>query len=226
MIKIMKKKKMEIIRRNIEMRAAEDENSRMIEGVAVVFDSWSRDLGGFKEIIRSSAISEDLVNSSDVIANINHDDNQMVARWKRGKGTLNLELKEDGLHFSFEAPRTSRGDELLWNIRHGNLDECSFAFTLPNNSSCQRWFRDEDGSLKREIFEIGGLYDVSVVTLAAYSETSVDSRNVEVIDTELIIRNLDEKEEEEKKKEEEVRIGEIHAKLDEKLSNFYKNIRI
>lgn len=209
------------IYRNIEIRAAED--SRLIEGVAVVFNSWSRDLGGFTEIIRSSAISQELVDNSDIIMNINHDAALMVARWNRGKGTLNLELKEDGLHFSFEAPETERGNQLLWDIRNGNLFECSFAFSLPNNDSCQRWYREGD-ELKREIFEIGGLYDCSIVNTAAYPATSVDAR--EQIDVEAITRSLDEAAAEEKRQEEQARIEEIHSKLDNKLSEFYKNISL
>ena len=212
---------MEIINRNIEIRAAED--SRLIEGVAVVFDSWSRDLGGFTEIIRSSAISQELVDNSDVIANINHDDALMVARWNRGSGTLNLELKEDGLHFSFQAPETERGNQLLWDIRHKNISECSFAFSLPNNDSCQRWFRSENGELKREIFEIGALYDVSCVNLAAYPATSVDARS-EKIDVDAIKRSLDEKEAEAKAAEEQERKDKTIAILDIRLKDFYKNI--
>lgn len=212
---------MEIINRNIEIRAAED--SRLIEGVAVVFDSWSRDLGGFTEIIRSSAISQELVDNSDVIANINHDDALMVARWNRGSGTLNLELKEDGLHFSFQAPETERGNQLLWDIRHKNISECSFAFSLPNNDTCQRWFRSENGELKREIFEIGALYDVSCVNLAAYPATSVDARS-EKIDVDAIKRSLDEKEAEAKAAEEQERKDKTIAILDIRLKDFYKNI--
>lgn len=215
-------KKMEIIRRNIEIRAAED--SRLIEGVAVVFNSWSRDLGGFEEIIRSGAISQELIDNSDVIANINHDDNLMVARWKRGTGTLNLELKEDGLHFSYEAPETERGNQLLWDIRHGNVSECSFAFSLPMNDTCQRWYRGEDGLLKREIFEIGGLYDVSVVNTAAYPATSVANR--EQIDVEAIKRSLDEEEAAQKAEKECIEKDEIIAILDIRLHDFYDKINI
>lgn len=214
---------MEIIRRNIEIRAAED--SRLIEGVAVVFNSWSRDLGGFREIIRSTAITQELIDNSDVIANINHSDDLMVARWNRGTGTLNLELKEDGLHFSYEAPETERGNQLLWDIRHKNITECSFAFSLPNNDTCQRWFRNDDNELCREITEIGGLYDVSCVNLAAYPATSVDARS-ENIDIEAIKRSLDEADAEAEKAAEEARKAEITAKLDEKISNFYKNISL
>ena len=46
-----------IIVRNIELRLA-GEDSNLIEGQAVVYNSWSRDLGGFTEIIKSGAISQ------------------------------------------------------------------------------------------------------------------------------------------------------------------------
>lgn len=228
----MTTRKMEIIRRNIELRASEEENSRKVYGQAVVYDSWSRDLGGFTEIIRSGAISQDLVDNSDVICNINHDNNQMVARWKRGNGTLRLILKDDGLYFEFEAPETERGNELLWNLRHGNLEECSFAFSLPNNKTCQKWIPADDGSLKREIYEIGGLYDVSIVTLAAYPATSVDNR-AEVIDIEMIKRSLEEAENEAKAAEEEAKRAEeakkaeeIVATLDIRLKDFLNSVNV
>lgn len=212
-----------IIVRNIELRASDEENSRLISGQAVCFDSWSRDLGGFQEIIRSGAITQKLVDSSDVVANINHDNNQMVARWNRGKGTLRLELREDGLWFSFEAPPTERGNELLWNIRNNNLFECSFRFSLPINSTCERWYREE-GILRREITQIGGLYDVSIVTLAAYPDTSVDNR--EKIDVDLITRKLDEAEAEQKRAEEEAKKLDTISKLDEKMKSFLEKINI
>ena len=211
------------IYRNIsELRASSD--SRTISGYSIIFDSWSRDLGGFTEIIRQSAITQDLLNESDIIMNIDHNDSLMLARWKEGEGTLRLSLDEHGLAFSFEAPETERGNQLLWDIRNGNLFECSFCFALPNNDTCQRWFRDEEGNLKREITEIGWLHDCSIVVTAAYPATSVSNR--EQIDIEAITRSLDEKEAEEKKKEEEARIADIHNKLDEKLSEFYKNISL
>ena len=187
-----------IYRSSTEIRA--NSESRTIEGYAVVFDSWSRDLGGFTEIIRASAITPELLNNSDVIMNINHDDDKMLARWNKGEGTLRLSLDEKGLAFSFEAPETERGNQLLWDVRNGNLFECSFAFSLPDNSTCQRWYRDENQSLKREIIEIGGLYDCSIVTLAAYPATSVDNR--ENIDIEAITRSIDEEEAESKRAEE------------------------
>lgn len=217
------------IYRNFELRSVDSE-SRTIIGQAIVFDSWSRNLGGFHEIIRSSAVTQELVDNSDVIMNINHDDNQMVARWNQGKGTLRLELREDGLWFSFEAPETERGNELLWNIRNGNLFECSFAFSLPDNDTCQRWYR-ENGELKREITEIGGLYDTSIVVTAAYGSTSVSAR--EEIDIDYINRCLDSEEAEEARKEleraaeeAEKQKNEIVSILNNRRDEFLKNINI
>lgn len=219
---------MRIERNCKEIRGHAD--SRTIDGYAVVFDSWSRDLGGFTEIIRSSAISQELLDNSDIIMNQNHDSNQMLARWNHGTGTLRLSLDEHGLYFEFEAPETERGNELLWNIRNGNLFECSFAFTLPDNDTCQRWYR-EAGSLKREITEIGGLYDTSIVTIAAYPATSVSNR--EEIDIDYINRCLDSEEAEEARKEleraaaeAETHKNEIITILNNRRDEFMKKINI
>ena len=156
-------------------------DSRIIEGIAVSFNTWSRDLGGFTEIIRSGAITQELIDNSDVVMCVNHDENKMVARSRNGKGTLLLELREDGLHFMFEAPSTQLGDELLYNVRNGNLFECSFAFSIDGkDAGSDKWYRTDSNELKREIIKINGLYDCSIVTHAAYPATSCSARAAEV----------------------------------------------
>jgi len=163
---------------------------RTITGCAVKFESWSRDLGGFIELIHRGAITQQLIDSSDIIMNINHDEDKMVARSVNGVGTLKLDLRDDGLYFEFEAPDTNLGNELLYNIRSGNLFECSFAFTLPDNREGEKWSKSAEG-YRREIFNINGLYDCSIVTHAAYGSTSCDVR-YEHIDLDIIKRSLDE----------------------------------
>lgn len=202
---------MKLIYRNVESLGVNDE-SRTISGKAVVFDSWSKDLGGFNEIIKRGSITEDLLFASDIIMNVNHDDDKMLARWNKGNGTLNLELREDGLYFNFDAPPTPLGDELLYNVRSGNLFECSFAFALdPHDESCERWYR-EDNSIKREINKISGLYDCAICTHGAYAATHCQTRglDVEKIDVTEKIKALDEAE----KRELEEKNQEIMAKLD------------
>ena len=43
------------------------DSGRTIRGLAVVVDSWSKDLGGFREMIRREALTDDLIKSSDVM---------------------------------------------------------------------------------------------------------------------------------------------------------------
>lgn len=165
----------------VELRASGDEESRTIEGVAVVFDSWSRDLGGFTEMIKRGAITQELLDNSDIVMNRDHDNQLMLARWNKGKGTLQLELKDDGLHFRFEAPTTELGNQALFDVRNGNLFECSFCFSIDNDDKSERWYRDNENNLKREINHISGLYDCSLVTHAAYEATSCSARAEEVL---------------------------------------------
>lgn len=153
-----------------------EKESRIITGRAIVFESWSKNLGGFYEIIHRGAITQELIDKSDIIMNINHDDEKMVARSRQGKGTLSVSLKDDGVYFSFEAPTTSRGDELLYNIRNGNIFECSFAFTIPDDIHSERWYVDSDNVYRREVNVIDGLYDMSLVIHGAYGDTNCQAR--------------------------------------------------
>ena len=63
-----------------ELRSQE-EDSRRLEGRAIVFDSYSDNLG-FYEKINRSAITRELIDSSDIIFTFNHDPNQLLARYK------------------------------------------------------------------------------------------------------------------------------------------------
>lgn len=153
-----------------------EKESRTITGRAIVFESWSKNLGGFYEIIHRGAITQELIDKSDIIMNINHDDEKMVARSRQGKGTLSVSLRDDGVYFSFEAPTTSRGDELLYNIRNGNIFECSFAFTIPDDIHSERWYVDSDNVYRREVNVIDGLYDMSLVIHGAYGDTNCQTR--------------------------------------------------
>lgn len=153
-----------------------EKESRIITGRAIVFESWSKNLGGFYEIIHRGAITQELIDKSDIIMNINHDDEKMVARSRQGKGTLSVSLRDDGVYFSFEAPTTSRGDELLYNIRNGNIFECSFAFTIPDDIHSERWYVDSDNVYRREVNVIDGLYDMSLVIHGAYGDTNCQAR--------------------------------------------------
>lgn len=169
---------------NIEVRAVdirltpqegENTESRKVEGYAVVWDSHSEDMG-FVEIIRQGAITEETIKRSDVLCKYNHDDSKVLARSKYGQGSLTLTLDDKGLRYSFDAPKTALGDELLEHLRRGDIDRSSFAFTLPKNGTGEEWSK-LDGKLYRTIYRIEKLYDVSPVWTPAYDATSVSARS-------------------------------------------------
>lgn len=107
--------------------------SRKVEGYAVVFQSESNDLGGFKEVIDSRAL-DGIIEKSDVLCLLNHnEDKGVLARSNKGTGSLTLEVDEKGLKYSFEAPNTALGDEVLEGIRRGDISASSFAFTVESD---------------------------------------------------------------------------------------------
>ena len=155
-------------------RAAEAD-SRKVEGYAMLFDTPSDGLT-FEEVISREAL-EGVISRSDVLALMNHSvDRGVLARSENGEGSLELEVDEKGLIYRFEAPHTSLGDELLENIRRGEIKQSSFAFDVESD----KWERKADGTWKRTINKFGHLYDVSPVYHAAYSKTSVYMRGKEL----------------------------------------------
>ena len=181
---------------NLELRQEGD--SRRIEGQAIVFDSPSVDMG-FTEIIKRGAITQELIDSSDIFLNFNHDDSRILGRSNCGKGSLNVELREDCVYFSIEAPETSLGDEVLAYLKRGDVNKCSFCFWMSGNDEDETWSKSEDGTITRTINHIAGLHDLSIVWNPAYEQTTVSARSLEKLN------ELREKKEDEPKKEDETK---------------------
>ena len=155
-------------------------SGRTVFGYAIVFDKESIDLGGFQEIIRKSAVSEDLINKSDIYLNWNHNNDYVLARSKYGKGNLELRIDNHGLFFQAELPDTAKGNEILSYIQRGELDECSFCFSLDyNDKSSEKWTYRNDNTQLREILKIKQLYDVALCFKGAYSDTECSLRDLE-----------------------------------------------
>lgn len=180
-------------------------DSRRLEGRAIVFDSYSNNLG-FYEKINRSAVTQELINNSDIIFTFNHDPNQLLARYRNGGGSLDVELREDGVYFSFDIPNTTLGNDIYELIKRGDISNCSFCFSISDEKDSQKWEKRE-GKMYREIMKIGGLYDLSAVTYPAYSDTDINARSIEarnIAEAELdkIIKEAEEKAAEQEKEQE------------------------
>lgn len=165
---------MKLERRGFEIEFREAD-SRKVEGYASVFNSRSKDLGGFTEIIDPSAF-EGVIERSDVLALLNHDqDRGVLARSRKGVGSLTLSIDDRGLKYSFDAPNTALGNELIEGLKRGDISTSSFAFTV----SGEKWTKEEDGRYLRTITQIDKLFDVSPVYNEAYEDTSVALRSLD-----------------------------------------------
>lgn len=142
---------------------------RTVTGYALNFGTRSNDLGGFVETIAEGSL-DGVLEQSDILCLMNHDENRgVLARSKKGKGTLELTVDEKGLKYRFEAPNTEIGNELLEGLKRGDISASSFAFRIAND----KWDKLPDGRYLRTITKFKELYDVSPVYRPAYDSTSV-----------------------------------------------------
>lgn len=168
----------------INIRSAEDGGeSRTIEGRAIVFNERSRVMYEDKdcvirEVIAPEAIPVDLLDSSDILMTLYHDNDRILARSKKGEGTLSYELDEKGVKFSFDAPKTEDGRVALELVRSGVIDGCSFAFvTNFGDPKCvSREVKKGDDGRREVTFvirKIINVYDFTLTPRPAYPQTEV-----------------------------------------------------
>lgn len=162
-----------------ELRAETDGDKQYLTGYAARYDTLSRDLGGWQERIKPGAFTRALKEKQDVRKLINHDPNLVLGRTK----SKTLELSEDnkGLKFRCLMPDTSYARDLMESVNRGDINECSFAFSVHNDGerAGQSWTdADDEGADSmysprciRELHDLD-LYDVSTVTYPAYPGTS------------------------------------------------------
>lgn len=207
--------------RSIDIEFRKDGESRTIDGYAIVFNSLSHNLGGFFERVLPEAVQDGVIEKSDVVALLNHDASRgILGRSRNGKGSLQLNADEHGLRFVVDAPKTALGDECLEYLRRGDATQCSFAFTVAEDS----WEKQSDGTYLRTIRKFDRLYDCSILTCApAYEATSVSCRSFDEYKAaeakaEEEARAAAEKEEQERREAEE-------AEKQAKLEVYYKSIR-
>lgn len=168
----------------VQIRATTNENEEpVIEGYALKYDKPSEILGGFTRFIERIAPGAlDGADMSNVVATINHDQNQVLGR---SGVNLTLTLDEIGLKFTVIPTDTSFARDLITNIKAGVINQCSFAFTVAPDDDAQDWVDStRDGvDYERTIRKIDHLFDVSIVTTPAYPDTEakVGERSINLV---------------------------------------------
>lgn len=149
-----------------------DENGKFIEGYFAVFNSDYEIFPDVTESVAPEAFDNTL--GGDIKALCDHDTRLVLGRNKAG--TLELRVDSHGLWGRIAInPNDSDAMNLYERVKRGDVDQCSFGFEIIREESD---FRD-DGSVHFTIREVV-LYEVSVVTFPAYSETNVSARKRDV----------------------------------------------
>lgn len=159
--------------REVELRDAsvqENDGKMILEGYAVVFNSptvlFKCGETEYKEIIDAKAFDD--ADMSDCCLKYNHG-GMLLAR-TRGE-SLKLTIDEKGLFFHAELFDTSVSRDVYKLVKEGGLDKCSFAFSVKEHA-----FNEE--TTTRTILKVEKLYDVAVVDIPAYKDTSVSARSL------------------------------------------------
>lgn len=146
----------------------ESEEGLFIEGYFSVFNSTYELWPGATESVAPGAFANTL--GGDIRALIDHETRLVLGRNKSGT----LELREDS-HGLWGRVKINPNDQdavnLYERVKRGDVDQCSFGFDIVKEDTEVR----DDGSVHWTIREVN-LYEVSVVTFPAYTETSVSAR--------------------------------------------------
>lgn len=158
-------------------------DERMIEGYAVVFERESRvmyDLEKkrfFIEVIKSGAISDELLRSCDIKALLEHNKQRLLARCNNGEGSLSLDIDDYGCMYRFNSPNTQDGEYAIEMIRRGDLFGSSFAYITDEKRNIE--YSQRDGLLIRTVNKIDKIFDISIVSDPAYFGTDATVRSLE-----------------------------------------------
>lgn len=164
--------------------------SRVITGYAILFGVPSAPLYAdaeeeWREVIASEAVTQGLLDGSDIKMTMFHDRQLILARSKNGEGTLKYSIDNKGVYFEFEAPNTVDGDKALELVRRGDIAGCSFAFTTYyyDKAFVERSVAKVDGRsiVTNTVKTITGIYDFTLAADPAYPDTHCEAEARELV---------------------------------------------
>lgn len=170
MSEIEKSEKQRIFLELRNATAVEENNQMILEGYAAVFDSPTKyEICGleYTEVIARGAFDGAIM--KDCCLKYNHNDAALILARTRG-GSLELTVDNIGLRFKAKLFNTSVARDVYTLVKEGGIDKCSFSFL------CKESSYDVD-TRTRTIIKFKELFDVSVVDIPAYDDTSVEARS-------------------------------------------------
>lgn len=145
-----------------------EDGTKVLCGYAFRYNSWSLDLGGWKERLDSRSAEKTLAARNDVKALANHDSSKVLGS-TRAK-TLTILSEASGAKDEIALPDTTYANDLWTSVDRGDTRGQSFGMSVV----ADEWNNDYS---QRTVLEFR-LHEVSVVTFPAYPQTSVSARSL------------------------------------------------
>jgi HK97 family phage prohead protease len=162
-------KEQEVRTNSVDFEVRAEGDGMTFTGYASVFNSPSEDLGGFVEYVAPGAFKRSLQSRNEVKLLWNHDSGEPLASLRGG--TMQLVEDERGLKVTAQLPNTTRGRDIAELLRTNVIDSMSFGFNVIKDS----WSRDG----QTRTLESVRLFEVSVVSFPAYSQTQAQVRSAQ-----------------------------------------------
>jgi HK97 family phage prohead protease len=110
----------------IEYRASQTEEGKRIIEAVIPYNSYSVDLGGYKEIITETAFNKTLGDKRNVYALFNHDDGKVLGSTR--SNTFQLKSENEGLFCRLELGNTTWANDCWEVINRKDCNTLSFGF--------------------------------------------------------------------------------------------------
>ena len=198
------KKEVRFMPQGLKIReAAEGDDSKTIEGCAIVFDKettlWDGKYERVREIIASSCVTKEFLAQQDIKLNLLHERENSIGRNKQGQGTLDLDLREDGLYFSFEVPDCDLGRRAYELVKNGTYTGCSFEFYEQDYTQEQTTLPDGREDILITHTQMKSITALTIAMDPAYEQTSVSAREAQKREVERMQSETDRGQEEQKR---------------------------
>lgn len=149
-----------------ELRFVTDGGKPRIDGRAILFDSWSVDLGGFKERMLPGSVQLE----SDLLALFDHATDKVLGR--TSAGTMEVRMDDRGVAFTAFPPETSWANDLRVSMERGDIRGCSYRMMVEED----KWYVDMNGQVCRDVIK-AQISELTVTSMPAYPETTAEARS-------------------------------------------------
>lgn len=149
-----------------ELRFLMDGSKPRIDGRAILFDSWSADLGGFRERMLPGSVTLE----PDLLALFDHDTSKVLGR--TSAGTMEVRSDSRGVAFTAYPPETTWANDLKVSMTRGDIKGCSYRMLVEED----KWYMDMNGQVCRDVLK-ATVSELTVTSMPAYPETTAEARS-------------------------------------------------